>query len=287
MKFLYDFIIGIFIGSGAILPGISAGVFCVIFGIYEKLLDSVTNLFKDFKKNFLFLLPFFLGGGVGVVLFGNIIKFLFSRFENEAKFIFIGLILGTLPSLFSQATEVNNLNKNKLKTSIVKFNVYNLKDLLPMFLAFLFGIVLIILENNFNLSFVAGGFSNNFAYLVFSGILMSAGIVVPGISNTIILMCLGVYSTYISAIASVNLKILVPIAIGVLLGSVLWIKIIKSLFKKHHRSTYYAIIGFTIGSIFVLLPSVSSINTLIVGVILCLFTMFVSYKFSKLENNTP
>ena len=93
MKFLYNFIIGIFIGSGAILPGISAGVFCVIFGIYERVLDSVTNIFKDFKKNFLFLLPFVLGGGVGVVLFGNIIKFLFSRFENEAKFIFIGLIL--------------------------------------------------------------------------------------------------------------------------------------------------------------------------------------------------
>ena len=49
MKFILDVIKGVFIGSGAILPGISSGVFCVIFGIYEKLVDSVLNIFKDFK----------------------------------------------------------------------------------------------------------------------------------------------------------------------------------------------------------------------------------------------
>ena len=50
MKFILDVIKGVFIGSGAILPGISSGVFCVIFGIYEKLVDSVLNIFKDLKK---------------------------------------------------------------------------------------------------------------------------------------------------------------------------------------------------------------------------------------------
>ena len=47
-----NFFIGILIGGGAILPGISSGVLCVIFGIYEKLLDSILNFFKDIKKNF-------------------------------------------------------------------------------------------------------------------------------------------------------------------------------------------------------------------------------------------
>ena len=50
MKFILDVIKGVFIGSGAILPGISSGVFCIIFGIYEKLVDSILNIFKDFKK---------------------------------------------------------------------------------------------------------------------------------------------------------------------------------------------------------------------------------------------
>lgn len=284
MKFIYNFIIGIFIGSGAILPGISAGVFCVIFGIYERLLDSITNIFKDFKKNFLFLLPLVLGAGVGIILFGNIIKFIFNSFESESKFIFIGLILGTLPSLFLQANDINSITKKKGRFNL---HVFNLKEFFPMFLAFSLGIILIIIENNFNIDFVANGLSSNTLYLLFSGILMSAGIVVPGISNTIILMCLGVYSTYISAVASINLIVLVPLAIGVLLGSIVWIKIIKSLFKKHYKATFYAIIGFTTGSIFVLLPSFENVLSIIVGVILCILTMSISYKLSKLENKQP
>ena len=55
---------GLFIGSGAILPGISSGVLCVIFGLYEKLLNSVLDFFKAPKKTlnffFLFLLVFAL-----------------------------------------------------------------------------------------------------------------------------------------------------------------------------------------------------------------------------------
>ena len=50
MKSLSNFIKGIFIGSGAILPGISSGVICMVLGLYEKLLDSVLNFFKDRKE---------------------------------------------------------------------------------------------------------------------------------------------------------------------------------------------------------------------------------------------
>ena len=54
MNFILNFCMGILIGAGAILPGISSGVLCVIFGIYEKLVNSVLNLFKNFKEHFLF-----------------------------------------------------------------------------------------------------------------------------------------------------------------------------------------------------------------------------------------
>ena len=45
-----NFFIGILLGTGAILPGISSGVICVILGMYDKLVESIFNLFKDFKK---------------------------------------------------------------------------------------------------------------------------------------------------------------------------------------------------------------------------------------------
>ena len=86
MKYnLLQFIKGLFIGSGAILPGVSSGVFCVIFGIYENLVNSVLTLFSNFKKNFTFLFPIFLGVIVGIVLFGNILRFLFHNFYMKMK----------------------------------------------------------------------------------------------------------------------------------------------------------------------------------------------------------
>ena len=57
MKYLKDFFKGILIGAGAILPGISSGVLCVIFGIYENLLNCVLNFFKNIRENFKFLFP--------------------------------------------------------------------------------------------------------------------------------------------------------------------------------------------------------------------------------------
>lgn len=61
MSFIYDFFKGILIGSGAILPGISSGVLCVIFGIYDKLVSSIIHFFNNIKKNFKFLFPIILG----------------------------------------------------------------------------------------------------------------------------------------------------------------------------------------------------------------------------------
>lgn len=63
MYFLTNFIKGIFIGIGAILPGISSGIICIVLGIYEKLLNAILNFFKNIKENIKFLLPI----GFGVV----------------------------------------------------------------------------------------------------------------------------------------------------------------------------------------------------------------------------
>ena len=71
MKSFSNFIKGILIGSGAILPGISSGVICMVLGLYEKLLDSILNFFKDIKENFKFLFPIVFGAIIGIILFGR------------------------------------------------------------------------------------------------------------------------------------------------------------------------------------------------------------------------
>ena len=170
---IFDFFIGILLGAGAILPGVSSGVICVILGMYDKLIDSIFNLFKNFKKNFLYLLPIGLGGIIGVFLFGNILKALFSAFPTQTSFCFIGLILGSIPLLVKK---VNSEHTFKLR--YVLFTV----------ISFILGCFLVFWESKLNLYNNVDSFS--FLFLVLSGFLMAIGVVFPGVSNTLILMCM-------------------------------------------------------------------------------------------------
>lgn len=113
---------------------------------------------------------------------------------------------------------------------------------------------------------------------------MSIGIIVPGISSTVLLMFLGIYSTYISAIASINLHILIPIEIGIILGSLLWLKLINYLLKNHHSATFFTIIGFTLGSVFVLYPGLTFDLQGITSLLLFALSLLLSYKLSQTQN---
>ncbi len=169
MQSLSNFIKGIFIGAGAILPGISSGVICIVLGIYEKLLDSILNFFKNIKKNLHFLLPIGLGGIVGCVLFSNILVYFFNIIPVQTKSLFIGLLLGSIYILYKSKTS-NELNNNK------SFSLYSY---LSFIICFLIGIGLIYFENQMVISNTYLPNEYSFLFLVLSGFLMSMGIVIP------------------------------------------------------------------------------------------------------------
>ena len=147
-----------------------------------------------------------------------------------------------------------------------------------MILSFIIGIALIMLEKRFGINTLVTTPST--IYLILAGFMMSIGIVVPGISNTVLLMCLGIYPTYISAVASINLYILAPMGIGLILGSLLWLKLINYLLTKYHSATFFSIIGFTLGSVFVLYPGLSFDLPGIMCALLFIICLIVSYKLS-------
>lgn len=238
---------GILIGAGAILPGISSGVLCVIMGIYEKLLDSVLNFFKDIKSNVKYLFPIVLGGVIGIVLFSNLLNYFFYQFPIQTKSIFIGLIIGTIPELIK---EVNKKEK------------YNRKNIIYMIVAMIIGVGTVILENRLHISELR---DVNFIYIIICGMIMSLGIVVPGVSSTIILMLLGIYPLYLQSVANLYFPVLIPLGIGLIIGSIVVMKMTKKLLDTHYGKTFYCIIGFSIGSIFILLPTISNGNEFIIS----------------------
>lgn len=249
---------------GSILPGISSGVICVICGIYEKLIDSILSFFKNPINSIKFLTPLVLGGIIGFFTIGNLLNYLIQIYPLQLYSLFIGLILGCLPSLFKEAN---------------KKEEFKFKNLLFFFISSILAIILVFIENH-SLNIVnLNDFSN--IYLIFSGILMSIGIVVPGISSTLILMLLGIYNSYLFAVSNLSLNFLLPFAFGVCIGSLIFMIIIKFLFKHFYTQTFYSIIGFTFGSIFVLLPTITTPIDIILFLLCITFGYIISYKLQQ------
>ncbi|MCI8470690.1 MAG: DUF368 domain-containing protein [Clostridia bacterium] len=87
-------------------------------------------------------------------------------------------------------------------------------------------------------------------------------------------MLMGVYSIYLSSVSSLYFPILIPISIGVIVGGFCFMKLIKFLLEHFYAPTFYCIIGFTIGSIFVLLPNFSSPLDIVIGSLSCLLRIY-------------
>ena len=263
IKFCNNILKGILLGAGAILPGISSGVICVILGIYEKIVNSILNIFKDFKNNLKFLLPLAIGGFIGVFAFGNGLNYIFSKFPMQLNYAFMGLILGTTPTLFKNSTK----------------NGFKLHYLLYTIITFIISIILINYQNTASLSFLDINFST--LYYAISGLFMSIGIVVPGVSSTVILMILNIYKIYLEAISCLNLSVLLPLGTGIIIGSIFWLKIIQILLKKYNSQTFFAIIGFVFGSLLVMYPGFTLNYSGLISIILFLLCFFISYYLEK------
>ena len=94
---------GFIIGAGGILPGISGGVLSVIFGIYRPVMEVLAHPLNGLRRHLSLLLPVGAGAILGFLCGGGLILVLFDRSEKLATCLFIGLILGTLPSLWAEA----------------------------------------------------------------------------------------------------------------------------------------------------------------------------------------
>ena len=91
------------------------------------------------------------------------------------------------------------------------------------------------------------------------------------------LMLLGIYSTYLQSISSLYFPVLIPMGIGLLIGGIVFMKITKVLLQKYYAPTFYTIIGFTLGSILVLLPEISTF----IEVIICILGILLGLNIAK------
>jgi len=281
-----NFLGGILIGIANIIPGVSGGTIIVILGLFDKVMEAISNIFKvkiSFKErlnSLLFIMQIGLGVGVGLVGFAKVLEYLFVKFEMQTLYLFAGLILASTPMLKKQ--EMDNTKFNWIYFSlgilligIIAFlnpgesgNIVELETLLntELTLVYLLSLVLI-------------------------GAIAGATMIFPGISGSMVLLVIGKYHLfkgYVANVTTFKLPILISlvfIALGVGLGIILSAKLTNYLLKNHKRNTMSFIIGLIIMSSIIILPlkgytlvnTITSIITFIAGCILVTL-------FDKLKN---
>ncbi|MGD9567712.1 MAG: DUF368 domain-containing protein [Sedimentibacter sp.] len=263
MNFLSGFLKGMAIGAGAIAPGVSGGALAVIFGLYDKITNFIAHMNVNFKENLLFFIPIGIGAVAGVLGFSRIIEFLFQNYETEVKYAFVGLMLGTLPSVIKEANKKG----------------YKQKYILPFIISLVLTLTVTYLEKNaVNIIKEVGTDS---IHVIIYGIIIGFGTIIPGISASIILMYLGVYEIVISAISNLQLSIIFYLGIGFVLSIIIFAKLISMFFEKAYGLTYYIILGLVVGSIFSIFPgfelSFYYLMNFLILILCCLF----SYSLSK------
>ena len=102
---MLNFFKSIIVGVGGIAPGLSGSVMLVIFGLYERVINAVATLFKNLRKNLSFLIPVILGFGVGILLFSKAVDFFLDTFPMQTRYLFLGLVIGTLPLFYREVTK--------------------------------------------------------------------------------------------------------------------------------------------------------------------------------------
>ena len=88
----------------------------------------------------------------------------------------------------------------------------------------------------------------------------AVAMIIPGVSGSFVMVLLGLYTTVIGAIKSLDFMILIPTAIGVFIGIVFGAKLISALMKRYSLLVYSAIMGLVIGSLYAVFPDGFGLN---------------------------
>ena len=264
-----NFLKGIIVGIGGIAPGLSGSVLLVILGLYQKAINAIGTLFKDFKNNVKFLFPLVLGFGVGVIIFSKIVDFLLGNFEMYTRFAFLGLVLGTIPLFYKE----------------VKKEGFNKKYYIVMLISALVGIALF----SVNKDLFPVITNPNLLQSVLLGVAVAGSSIVPGVDSAVILSTLGLYELYVGSLADFNLSILIPAGVGLVIGVLVISFLMNKLLSKFYTITFSIIFGLFLS----IIPNVLNSSCVlgfniasVISIIIMIIGFAFSYYLGDVKNNT-
>ncbi len=237
------FLKGFGIGAANVIPGVSGGTIALITGIFERLIDSLKSFnlkslkllfklkFKEFAEytDLLFLISVFSGAVVSIFTFARLLAFLFEYYPVFVWAFFFGLILA---SVYFVGKTIDKINLSVIISFILGTGIA----------------VWISLQN-------PAAENDGFFYLVICGIIAIISMILPGLSGSFILVLMGNYQlVMIDSVNTLDFHVLLPVALGVVIGLPAFSNILSRVYKKYKNQTIASLTGFILGSLIILWP---------------------------------
>lgn len=226
---------GILIGIGAVLPGISGGVLCVMFGIYQPVMELLSAPRHALKVHAGLLVPVCIGGVAGFFGVSKLLGFFLSKYETQSVCLFVGLIIGMLPSLYQEAV---GAGKKVMTGEWFSFG------------AAFFGLLLLLVW----LRTANAVITPNWFWNLFCGVCAALSVIVPGLSFSTLLMPLGLYLPFIDGIGNFDGSILIPAGLGAAATVFGLSGVITELMNLHESLFRYGILGIVLAATLMTVP---------------------------------
>ena len=289
MNMIQLLFIGITIGMANVIPGVSGSTMAVVFNIYDRFVNAITLNIKKLIENRRFVIPVVGGMALGVLLFSKLITVLYENFPVQTDYFFTGLIIGSIPMLFSFMTKKQDGQKfiAKKTISIVICAIAGFAVLIG------FGLLGSDIDTAKEMSKSLPQWTFPLALHIFAaGFVGAIAMIIPGISGSLLMLIMGVYPIVMKSIPALFVPaqtlqaffLLLPNGIGVLAGLLCGAWIVKTFLRIAPNQTYAVIFGLIAGSAIQLFPGIKGISGVLPGIacLLCaLAGIFLAYFSSK------
>ncbi|MDE0758493.1 MAG: DUF368 domain-containing protein [Pseudomonadales bacterium] len=235
-------LLGLLIGAAESVPGVSGGTVAFISGYYERLLRALGQLTPGKLWRMLrssdrkawqeadvgFLLVLFSTMGLSLATVVELIRRALSEHPIAIWSLFFGMVLGSALVMLKQVGTPNRIYLICLCSGLMCGHALTLLQPVEI-------------EASAFKYFVAGAVSI-FAWLL------------PGISGSFLLLLLGLYATVLEGVSLLKFSVLLPIALGAVLGLVLFSQFLTVLFQKARPELLSGLVGLMLGSLYRLWP---------------------------------
>ena len=264
IRWLRDLLCGVLIGAGAILPGVSGGVLAVVFDIYRPFMEVLTHPREAIPKYWRWFLPIGLGCAIGFLGFAKGIAAAIDVSSTVTTWLFIDLIVGTVPSLFRETGKEGRSIGSWVSMAVCAGAIF--------FSLFYVGKVICVTVEP------------NFWWYNFCGALWGMSLVIPGLTSSSVMMALGLYQPMLEGLARLDFLVLSACLPGMVLTILLLARLVSWFFRKHYSIAFHGIFGIVLASTLVIIPtSYVGAWEIVLSAVCCIGGFLLAYFMARLD----